>query len=99
MAGFTIKRIEPHISIRRHHRHHHHPYHHRHHHSRYSIVATPVVYQLGWKISLIIFSILTFIIGLTYLILFLTKSGPFDKNKNNQTPEPTRRPRIVSFNT
>ena len=96
MTGFTIKRIEPHISIRR--RHHSHRHRH-HHHSRYSIVATPVVYQLGWKISLIIFSFLTFIIGLTYLILFLTKSGPFDKNKNNQTPQPNKRPRIVSFNT
>ena len=96
MAGFTIKRIEPHISIRRHHRHHHHS---PHHHSRYSIVATPVVYQLGWKLSLIISFILIFIIALTYLILFLTKSGPFDKNKNNQTPQPNKRPRIVSFNT
>ena len=84
MRNFTIKRIEPHISRRHHHRHHH-PYHY--HHSRYTIAGTPIVYILNWKVSLIIFIFLTFIIGLTYLILFLTKSGPFDEN--NKTPEPT----------
>jgi hypothetical protein len=101
--------------MQHHHQHHHQPQHSRKHHHRhhypnypnytifpyrqYTIVGTPVVYQLNWKTSLIIFGVLTVIIGIIYLILYLTKSGPFNKHKHDEPIEPTRRPRIVSFNT
>ena len=67
--------------------------------SPYTIMGTPIVYRLNWKTSLIIFGVLTFIIGIAYLILYLTKSGPFDKHKHDEPIQLTGRPRIVSLNT
>ena len=62
-------------------------------------MGTPIVYRLTWKTSLIILGVIIFIIGIAYLILYLTKSGPFNKHKHDEPNESTRRPRIVSLNT
>ena len=67
--------------------------------SSYTIMGTPIVYRLTWKTSLIIFGVIIFIIGIIYLILFLTKSGPFNKHNHDQQIQSNERPKIVSLNT